>query len=281
MEKRILGKTGEKLSIVGFGGIALMNETTADCKRIVAQAIDRDINYFDVAPSYGNAEEMLGPALEPYRKNIFLACKTLKRTKNEINTELENSFKLLKTDHFDLYQMHAVEIKDIDQIFAPGGALEAFLQLKKEGKINHIGFSSHSEEAALKMIDRYEFDSILFPFNYVCWYQGNFGERVIDKAKEKGLGILALKIMTKRKWKENEERIYPKCWYIPVESDEEAQMAMNFTFSLPITAGPSPSHEKFLWMMCDGEKKLKNLSENELLKVKKATEGLDPIFKIE
>ena len=90
MEERTLGQTGEQLSIVGFGGILVMDEEPASASRLVAQAVDRGINYFDVAPTYGNAEERLGPALEPYRRSAFLACKTDKRTAKEAQEELRS-----------------------------------------------------------------------------------------------------------------------------------------------------------------------------------------------
>ena len=106
--KRTLGRTGEQLSIIAFGGIVVMDESTGDSKNIVAEAVDRGINYFDVAPSYGNAQEMLGPALAPYRKNCFLACKTEGRMKDDSRKQLEESLKLLQTDHVDLYQFHAL-----------------------------------------------------------------------------------------------------------------------------------------------------------------------------
>jgi len=124
IEKRSLGKTGEMLSMIGFGGIVVMNSTTEGAAQVVKLAYDSGINYFDVAPSYGNAELMLGPALEPYRKNVFLACKTQKRTRAEARQELEQSLKNLRTDHFDLYQFHAItDIKDVETIHGQGGAL--------------------------------------------------------------------------------------------------------------------------------------------------------------
>ena len=101
--KRTLGRTGQQLSIIAFGGIVVMNESAGDSKNIVAEAVDRGVNYFDVAPSYGNAQEMLGPALAPYRKDCFLACKTEGRMKDDSRKQLEESLKLLKTDHVDLY----------------------------------------------------------------------------------------------------------------------------------------------------------------------------------
>src|SRR5436189_1744470 len=106
--RRPLGKTGEHLSIIGFGGIVVMNEDTGRSNNIVAEAVDRGINYFDVAPSYGNAQERLGPALAPYRKNCFLACKTEGRMRDDSRKQLEESLRLLQTDHLDLYQFHAL-----------------------------------------------------------------------------------------------------------------------------------------------------------------------------
>ncbi len=123
--RRPLGKTGEHLSIVGFGGIVVMNEEGNAAKNIVSEAVDRGVNYFDVAPSYGNAQERLGPALEPYRKKCFLACKTEGRTKEDSRKQLEESLRLLKTDHVDLYQFHALtKMTDLDAVLAPGGAME-------------------------------------------------------------------------------------------------------------------------------------------------------------
>ena len=102
LEKRTLGRTSEKLSLLGFGGIVVMDATPAEAAERVARAIEYGVNYFDVAPSYGDAEIKLGPALQPYRKNVFLACKTQERSKEGARKELEQSLKHLYTDHLDL-----------------------------------------------------------------------------------------------------------------------------------------------------------------------------------
>ena len=279
MEQRQLGKTDATLSMVGFGGIIVMDETPAFSSRVVAQAIDRGINYFDVAPGYGNAEERLGPALEHHRKDVFLACKTGQRTAEEASAELRESLRKLRTDHFDLYQLHAVTtLKEVEQIVAPGGALEAFVKAQEQGLVRYLGFSAHSEEAALALFERFEFDSILFPFNWVCWHQGRFGARVLKRAQEKGMGILALKSLAKRKWKENEEHTWPKPWYSPVETRDEASLALRFTLSKPITAAVSPGEAELLWWACDAADQFTPLSEEEASLVKRRSEGLDPIF---
>lgn len=280
MEKRVLGKTGESLSMIGFGGIAVMNEEPEVARQIVAQAVEeRGINYFDVAPSYGNAEERLGPALEAYRDSVFLACKTGKRDAVEAEKELSRSLERLKTDHFDLYQLHGVTTLDeVQQILGPGGALETFVRAREQGRVRFLGFSAHSEEAALALLDGFDFDSILFPFNWVCWHQGKFGPRVLEKAVEKGVGVLALKTLAKRKWKENEQRKWIKTWYSPVDTFEEALMAVRFTLSKPITAAASPGHAELLWWACDAADQFTPLSEEEADAVAARTKGLEPIF---
>jgi predicted aldo/keto reductase-like oxidoreductase len=280
MERRKLGKTGESLSIVGFGGIAVKDEEPSAAKQLVAQAVqEHGINYFDVAPSYGNAEERLGPALEPYRNEVFLACKTGQRTASEAEEELHASLQRLRTDHFDLYQLHAVTtLEEVETILGPGGALETFIKARREGKIRFLGFSAHSEEAAISLMTRFNFDTILFPFNWVCWYQGQFGPAVLAKAQEKGMGILALKTLAKRKWKEGEPRRWTKTWYSPVDTFEEAQWAVRFTLSKPITAGTSPGHAQLLWWMCDAAEQFTPLSDQEAAELAKRSEGLDPIF---
>ncbi|KAF2958260.1 oxidoreductase [Thermotoga sp. Ku-13t] len=283
MEKRVLGRTGEELSVVGFGGIVVMNESVDSAKKIVARAIERGINYFDVAPSYGDAEEKLGPALEPYRDQVFLACKTMERTKEGAWRELNESLKRLRTDHFDLYQFHAVTTLDeVEAIFSPNGAIEAFLKAREEGLIRYIGFSAHSEEAALAMLEKFDFDTVLFPLNWASWLGKGFGKKLYSKARERNMGILAIKALAKRGLEEGEEKRWKKCWYHPVDDFEEASIALRFTLSLPVTAAVSPSHQEFLWWMCDVvEKQGTKISEEELQILKEKAQNLTPVFPLD
>jgi predicted aldo/keto reductase-like oxidoreductase len=255
-----------------------MNATSEEASSRVAEAIDYGVNYFDVAPSYGNAEAMLGPALKPYRKDVFLACKTNKRTKQEARKELEQSLKYLETDHFDLYQHHVVtSLDEVDTIFGKDGAMETFLEAKEEGKIRHLGFSAHSVEAALEMMNRFNFDTILFPFNYASWYAGDFGPQVLETAKSKEMGILALKSMACCPWKENEERTIEKVWYRPLP-EEEAESGLRFTLSHPVTAAIPPGHEDLFSLALKLAVDFKEMDADEITAMKQKGMATVPLF---
>lgn len=259
MRRRGLGRTGESLSVVGFGGIVVMDETREESARLVKQAIERGVNYFDVAPTYGNAEERLGPALEPYRESVFLACKTTQREKAKAAAELRRSLALLRTDHVDLYQMHGLtSVEEVEKACGPDGALEAFREARDNGQVRHIGFSAHSEEAALAAMERFDFATVLFPLNRYTWHRGKFGPRVVAEARRRGMGILALKCLARRALGKDEPRPWAKCWYAPVESYAEAVLNTRFTLSLPVTAAVTPGHEKlFLWA-CDAAEEFRS-----------------------
>lgn len=279
--RRTLGKTGEKLSIIGFGGIVVMNEDPNASSNIVAEAVDRGINYFDVAPSYGNAQERLGPALAPYRKNCFLACKTEGRMKDDSRKQLEESLRLLKTDHLDLYQFHALtKMTDLDKVLGPGGAMETMEAAKKEGKIRYIGFSVHSAETALAAMDRYNFDTVLFPVNWVLFSQANFGPQILKKAQEKQMGILALKAMAKTVWPADKKENHPepKCWYQPAAFPDEASLGLRWTLGHPVTAAIPPGDERYFRLAMDIAQSYKPLEPHEEQALLGGGHGVEPIF---
>jgi aryl-alcohol dehydrogenase-like predicted oxidoreductase len=279
--RRTLGKTGEQLSIIGFGGILVMNEETGAASNIVAEAVDRGINYFDVAPSYGNAQERLGPALAPYRNKSFLACKTDGLTKEAARADLENSLKLLKTSHADLYQFHALtKMADLDRVLGPGGAIETMEAAKKEGKIRFIGFSVHSAETALAAMDRYNFDTILFPLNWVLFSQANFGPQILKRAQEKKMGILALKSMAKTVWPAEQKHNHPepKCWYQPAAFPDEASLGLRWTLGHPITAAIPPGDERYFRLAMDVAQNYKPLNATEEQALLAGAHGAEPIF---
>jgi len=280
LEKRSLGRTGEMISMIGFGGIMTRDLTPEASSSAVKLAIDAGVNYFDVAPSYGDAEMKLGPALEPYRKNVFLSCKTGKRNKADARADLEQSLKNLRTDHFDLYQLHAVTTpEDVKTILGEGGALETFLEARKEGMIRFIGFSAHSVEAAMALMKGFDFDTIMFPFNFTTWYAGNFGPQVMALAQEKKMGIIALKAMAKGPWQEGADQSkYPRCWYEPLTSEKDIRMGLRFTLSHPVTTALTSGETELFGIALNLRDRLEPLENKEVEAIKaKALVG-KPIF---
>ena len=250
METQALGKTGVNVPSVALGGIVVAGMDRTDADRMLGEALDAGVTYLDAAPSYGDCEEVLGPVLEPRRDRFFVACKTLERTEEGARKELERSLKRLHTDHVELYQAHGVsKMEDVETFLGPGGALETFLEAREGGKTRFLGLSAHSEDAALAMMDGFDFDTVLFPFNWVCWMKNGFGKRVMARAKESGMGVLGLKAMARQRWPENADRSrYPKCWYQPAVELEEATLGLRFAWQEGVTVCVPPG-EPVLWRL--------------------------------
>jgi predicted aldo/keto reductase-like oxidoreductase len=283
LQCREYGNAGVKLSIIGFGGFMLNKMEQEQADRLVAESVERGVNYFDVAPRYGDAEMRLGPALEPYRKNVFLACKTAERGREGAEMELKRSLERLRTDHFDLYQLHGITRveRDVDAAFAKGGAMEVLIQAKREGRVRFLGFSAHSVEAALAAMDRYDFDSAMFPVNYACYHKGNFGPQIVEDAKSRGVARIALKALARQRWPEDdpERENYWRCWYQPITDPHEAELSVRFTLSQPVTAAIPPADARFFPVALDIAMRYKPLTSEEEEEVKYLAADLNPIFR--
>ncbi len=281
LEKRSLGSTGEMLSVIGFGGIVVMNATPERAASAVKSSVELGVNYFDVSPDYGDAEIKLGPALKPYRKDVFLSCKTNGLTREDARKELEQSLRNTLTDHFDLYQLHAVtKLDDVKKILGKGGAIETFQEARKEGKARFLGFSAHSAEAALALMDGFDFDTIMFHINFKTWYAGNYGPQVLAKALEKKMGIIALKSMANGPWPEGADRSkYQKCWYEPLTNEEDIKMGLRFTLSHPVTTLIPPGEESLFTTALRLGPELTPLRPEETEAIKKKAMMGEPLFR--
>ena len=284
--RRPLGRTGEELSVIGLGGIAIMGGSQKEADLCVAQAVERGVNYFDVAPTYGGgeAERKLGPALKPYRDKAFLACKTQKRDKEGAADELRGSLKQLGTDYFDLYQLHAItDVKgDVDRALAPGGAMEAFQEAKQKGLVRFLGFSAHSAEAALRAVESGLFDTILYPVNFVCHFQGDFDQEVLASADARGMGLLALKAMARTTWPDGppgRERQYPNCWYQPISDPAEAALALRWTLARGATAAIPPGDDRLFTIAMNVAAIERPLEGKEEAALRELASRLAPIFR--
>jgi aryl-alcohol dehydrogenase-like predicted oxidoreductase len=282
LPRRTYGKAGVELSIIGFGGIVVAGAEQDHANRVVAEAVERGVNYFDVAPSYGDAELKLGPALHPYRKDSFLACKTTHRDRAAGEAEFKASLERLQTDHFDLYQLHALTdvAKDVDAAFAADGLMSFLIEAKKDGRVRHLGFSAHSMPAALAAMDRFDFDSILFPVNFAMWHQGHFGPEVLELARSKGVAVLALKAMARQKWPANDplKSEYAKCWYQPLSDEHEALLGLTFTLGQGVTALLPPGDERLFRLALNLAPRIKPITAAQQQEAATLAQGLRPLF---
>ena len=189
MEYRILGKTGLKISRMGFGGIPIQRIDEEGTRALMHKLVEAGINYIDTARNYTVSEQYLGYGLEGIRDKFILATKSMGRTKEAMAADIEISLKNLRTDYIDLYQIHNPSMEQLDQVIGPGGALEALLEAKAAGKIGHIGLTAHSQAVFERALEMDWVETFMFPYNIVETH----GEKLIKACGEKGIGFIDMK----------------------------------------------------------------------------------------
>ncbi len=285
LPRRVLGRTGKRVSIVGFPGLALIHYDQERCNAGLHDAFKRGVNYFDVAPAYGNGESeiKMGIGLQGLdRSRIFLACKTKKRDKEGARMELERSLKRLKTDYFDLYQLHHLRWPDeVKQALGPNGAMETILKAKEQGKIKYLGFSAHTTKGALEAMKGFRFDTVMFPIDFVEFFKMGFGKPVLELANKQGAAVLAIKPLSTGTWPEGVEKTR-KWWYRTTETQEEVNLAMRFTLSQkPVAAGIPPSFLDLLDKAIEAGKTYRPISKAETKKLQEMAKTCESVFRRE
>ena len=189
MEYRELGRTGLKISRLGFGGIPIQRIDEEGTKALMRDMMAAGVNYIDTARGYTVSESYLGYALEGIREHFVLATKSMARTKEAMAADIDISLKNLRTDHIDLYQVHNPTPEQLEQVCAPGGALEALLEAKAAGKIGHIGITAHSLVTFEKALELPWVETVMFPYNIV----ESQGEKLMAECTRKGVGFIVMK----------------------------------------------------------------------------------------
>jgi len=227
-------------TIAIFGAAAFWEVTQAEADAAMERVIAAGVNHIDVAPSYGQAEERLGPWLARERDRFFLGCKTMERTKEGAAAELRRSRERLQVDAFDLYQIHAItNMEELDQATGPGGALEAILDAREAGLTRFIGITGHGVEAPavfLEALRRFDFDSVLFPLNFVLYANPTFrrnAEELLRQCCARDVGVMVIKAVAKRPWGDRPKAY--NTWYEPFDDAAHIQQAVNFALSQDVT----------------------------------------------
>ena len=189
MEYVMLGKTGLRISRMGFGGIPIQKTDAQVTRALMEELVAHGVNYIDTARGYTVSEAYLGEALCGLRDRFVLATKSMARTKEAMARDIETSLANLRTDHIDLYQVHNPSLKELEQVCAPGGALEALLEAKAAGKIRHIGVTAHMAAVFERALTLPWVETVMFPYNIV----ETQGEALMKRAHEQGVGFICMK----------------------------------------------------------------------------------------
>ena len=189
MEYTTLGKTGLRISCMGFGGIPIQKVDVPAVRTLMEKMAQHGVNYIDTARGYTVSEQYIGEALEGLRDRFVLATKSMARTKEAMAKDIETSLANLRTDYIELYQVHNPGLADLDAVMAPGGALEALLEAKAAGKIGHIGVTAHFTAVFERLLELDWVETIMFPYNIV----ENQGAELMRRCTEKNIGFICMK----------------------------------------------------------------------------------------
>lgn len=240
MQARRFGRTGHNSAIAILGGFVFSNATQAETDAMMERVIAAGVNHIDIAPTYGQAEERLGPWMPRERTRFFLGCKTGKRTKAEAADELRASLKRLQTDYFDLYQLHAVTtLEELNVVTRPGGALETLIEARVAGLTRFIGITGHGVQAPaiyLEALRRFDFDSVLFPINRFLYANADYrqnAEELLRQCRARDVGTTIIKSIAKSAWGKKPKK--HNTWYEPFTGPADIQQSVNFALSQDVT----------------------------------------------
>lgn len=284
MQTRRFGRTGHMSTVAIFGAAAFWEISQADADKVLEQVIEAGINHIDIAPSYGQAEIRVGPWMPRERGRFFLGCKTMERTKAGAWREMQESLKRLQTETFDLYQCHAITtMAELDAVTMKGGALEAFMEMRQRGLIKFIGITGHGADAPqiyLEALRRFDFDSILFPLNFVQMANPEYRkqtEALIAECKAKDVGTMVIKTITKAPWGERPHTA--TTWYEPFSQLDEIQRAVNFALSYEVTGLCTAGDTRILPSVLKACENFTPLDESEREQMIQSAEEFEPLFK--
>jgi aryl-alcohol dehydrogenase-like predicted oxidoreductase len=239
MEKRPFGRTGHMSSAVIFGAAALSRADQATADGVLDLLLQYDVNHIDTAARYGDSEVRIGAWMGRHRKRFFLATKTGERSKAGVREEFHRSLERLKTDHVDLIQLHAlVHPDEWEQVFAPGGALEAVVEAREAGLARFIGVTGHGWTIAAmhrKSLERFDFDSILLPWN---WHVANNEiyardfRATVALCEQRNIAVQTIKALARGPWAAGAAR-NRTTWYQPIEDEAGIRTAAHWVLQRP------------------------------------------------
>ena len=283
METRRFGRTGHMSTVAIFGAAAFSEVSQEEADKAMELIIEAGVNHIDIARSYGEAELRVGPWMPRERDRFFLGSKTTQRTKEDAWKELQESLKRLQIGALDLYQIHAITtMEELDAVTMKGGALEAFVEARREGLTQFIGITGHGVNAPqiyLEALRRFDFDSVLFPLNFV--QMGNpeyrkYAEELIATCKAKDVGVMIIKSVTKGPWGEKQHTA--TTWYEPFDKIDEIQKGVNFALSYDVTGICTAGDTRVMPLVIQACQNFSRLNKDEMEGMIKSGREYEPLF---
>ena len=283
METRRLGRTEHMSTVVIFGGAAIGKVSQEVADEAIQLSLDHGVNHIDIAPSYGEAELRMGPWMPKIRDQVFLACKTTYRTKEDAAKELRESLKRLQTDRFDLYQLHSIgDMEQLDLAMDSGGAIEALSEAKDQGLTKYLGITGHGLQAPAthaEALRRFDFDTVLTPMNPILLSNRHYRkdwEELLALVKERDVGLMVIKAIAQEPWGKR-DRTY-NTWYKPFETQKAIDRSVCFVLSQEIAGLASAGDVTLLPRIIDAAERFVPMTEAEQLEAIEATRKRKPIF---
>lgn len=269
MEKRRLGRTGHMSTVVILGTAAFGNVPQEEADAAMDLVMAHGLNHIDVAPSYGDAELRVGPWMERHRDRFFLGCKTTERSRDGAWAELNRSLERLRVKSLDLYQFHAItKFEEVDQITAPGGALEAFVRARDEGLTRYLGITGHgllAPATQAEMLDRFDLDTVMFPINAQLYSNPDYrrdAERLLQMCMDRNVGVMVIKSVARGLWGERDHAY--NTWYEPFDRLHQIREGVRFVLSQPgVTGIASAGDTRLLPMVIEAAEAFTPMSEAE------------------
>lgn len=281
--KKTFGRTGHESTRVLFGGAALHKVTQEEADATLEVLFEYGINHIDTAASYGESEQWIGPWMKRHRERFFLATKTEERTRQGARDSLHRSLELLHTDHVDLFQIHNLSTQAEWEIaLGPGGALEAFVEARQQGLVRFIGVTGHGTDIARlhkNALDRFDFDSVLLPYNYAMMqnrqYAADFLE-LLKTCEQRNVAVQTIKSITRAPWGDHPQT--RSTWYQPLEEQADIDLAVHWVLGTPAVFLNSVADVHLLPRVLDAAQRFQRRPSDDEMKALADRAILAPLF---
>jgi aryl-alcohol dehydrogenase-like predicted oxidoreductase len=284
ISKLAFGRTGHESTRVVFGSWALSKATQTEADRVLELLLEYGVNHIDTASMYGDAEKRMGPWMEQYRERFFLATKTRNRGYQRAWADLQRSLERLRVDYVDLWQMHGLtNPAGWEKAMGPGGALEAFIEAREMGLVRYLGVTGHGSKVPamhLRSLERFDFDSVLLPYNYVTMQKPRYAAdftALLSNCRKRRVAVQTIKAIAWRPWKDR-RRSHNTYFYEPLVSQEAIDRAVHWSLGEPDTFMITAGDMQVLPRILDAASRFEARPSDAEMSAMVETMGIQPIF---